>query len=494
MQQHLRSALGPLTAALALVGCASAPPYEAPPPPAVAGYTASALAAPTASAPGLHGQAQQWVDGAVEGAWWRALQSSALNALVDEALHASPTLAAAQAVLTQARELHAAQAGATQLPQVDLGLGAQRQQTSPSAQGLPGNPREFSLYSASVGVRYRFDAGGGIDSSLRAAAARADVRQHELAAARHALAANLAMAAITRARLAAQIESLSAILRTQQSLADLAQVRTRLGQAAPDEVSALTAQAEQTRAALPALRKQLQQTEHLLAVLAGRPPAQGAPAFTLEDFTLPGQLSVAVPSEWARRRPDIQAAEAALRAAHGDLGVAIARQYPQFTLSANLGSQALTTSALFGGSAAVWSVLGQISQPLFNASLPAERRAAQAALEAATANYQRVVLEALRNVADALSAAEHDAQTLAALARSAQAAEEQHRVAVSQHRAGAASPVQLLVADQVLLQARSNLAAAQAQRLVDTVALGAALAGDPAPRQDPQASLRNPRE
>ena len=91
-------------------------------------------------------------------------------------------------------------------------------------------------------------------------------------------------------------------------------------------------------------------------------------------------------------------------------------------------------------------------------------------------------------------AVEHDAQTLAALARSAQAAQEQHRVAVSQHRAGAASPVQLLVADQVLLQARSNLAAAQAQRLLDTVALGAAMAGDPAPRQDAQVSLRNPQE
>ncbi|MGL6205557.1 MAG: TolC family protein, partial [Giesbergeria sp.] len=181
MQLHLRSALAPLTAALALVGCASLPPYETPPPPAGADYTASALATPTASAPGLHGQAQQWVDGAVEGAWWHALRSSALDALVDEALHASPTLAAAQAVLTQARELHAAQAGATQRPQVDLGLGAQRQQTSPSAQGLPGDPREFSLYSASVGVRYRFDVGGGIDSGLRAAAARADVRQHELA-------------------------------------------------------------------------------------------------------------------------------------------------------------------------------------------------------------------------------------------------------------------------------------------------------------------------
>ena len=168
-----------------------------------------------------------------------------------------------------------------------------------------------------------------------------------------------------------------------------------------------------------------------------------------------------------------------MRAAHAELGAAYARQYPQLNLSANLGSQALTTSALFGGTAAVWSVIGQLSQPLFNAGLPSERRAAQAALEAAAANYQRVVLEALRNVADALRAVEHDAESLAALSRSVQAAEQQHQVLQSQYRAGAASPVQLLVADQLLLQARSSLMGAQAQRLLDTVALGAALAGDP---------------
>lgn len=117
-----------------------------------------------------------------------------------------------------------------------------------------------------------------------------------------------------------------------------------------------------------------------------------------------------------------------------------------------------------------------------------------AALRGPAANYQRVVLEALRSVADALSAVEQDAQTLAALARSAQAAQEQHRVAVSQHRAGAASPVQLLVADQLLLQARNNLAAAQAQRLLDTVALGAALAGETVLGQNPQVPLRHPQE
>lgn len=486
----VRAALVPLASAWLLAACVAAAPYQPPPLPAVKSL-ADGASTVTAAAEGPHGQAQQLVDGTAEARWWRMLRSPALDALVDEALRASPTLAAADAVLTQAREVYAAQAGSTQLPQVDLGLGAQRQQTSPSSQGLPGDTREFSLYSASVGVRYRFDLGGGIDSSLRILAARADIRQHELGAARQALAASIATAAITRARLAGQIEAQTSILGTQVELVRLAEVRTRLGQAAPDEVSALKAQAELTRAGLPLLRNQLQQTDHLLAVLAGRPPAQGVPGFTLADFSLPERIPLSVPSEWARRRPDIQAAEAGMRAAHAELGAAYARQYPQLNLSASLGSQALTTSALFGGPAAVWSVVGQLSQPLFNAGLPAERRAAQAALEAAAANYQRVVLDALRNVADALLAVAHDAESLAALSRSVRAAEEQHLVLQSQYRAGAASPVQLLVADQMLLQARSGLIAAQAQRLADTVALSAALAGDPLRqvREDRQAAV-----
>ncbi|MBL8315590.1 MAG: efflux transporter outer membrane subunit [Rubrivivax sp.] len=472
-----------LVASIMLAGCAAAPPYQPPRPPDATAFTTGTDLAVTVAAEGRLGQEQQVVEGPVDASWWRSLRSPALDALVDDALRASPTLAAAEAVLTQAREVFAAQSGATRWPQVDLGLGGQRQQISPSSQGLPGDTREFGLYSASIGVRYRFDFGGGTDNSLRALAARADIRQHELTAARHSLAANIAIAAITRARIAGQIEAQTAILKAQEELLRLAVVRARLGQAAPDEVSALTAQAELTRSGLPLLNKQLQQTEHLLAVLAGRPPARGVPAFMLADFSLPEHLPVSVPSEWARRRPDIQAAEAAMRAAHGELGAAYARQYPQLNLSASLGSQALTTSVLFGGTAAVWNVAAQLSQPLFNAGLPAERRAAEAAFEAAAANYQRVVLEALRNVADALRAVEHDAQALAALSRSVKAAEEQHRVLERQYQAGVASAVQLRVADQGLLQARSGLVAAQAQRLADTVALSASLAGDtPAPK------------
>ena len=204
---NVRAALVQAAIAWLLAGCAAVPPYQPPRIPEVTGFTAGATPTATTRADGPLGNAQQVVDGTVDAQWWRALRSPALDALVEDALRASPTLAAARAALAQSRELHAAQAGSTQLPQVDLGLGAQRQQISPAAQGLPGDTREFSLYSASVGVRYRFDFGGGIDSGLQALGARADIRQHELAAARHALAANLATAAITRARLSAQIDA-----------------------------------------------------------------------------------------------------------------------------------------------------------------------------------------------------------------------------------------------------------------------------------------------
>lgn len=478
LNQAIRFRLLPLVWVSILGGCSSVAPYLPPSLPSATAFTADTAPTQTLSVTDLNHQVQRFVEGQTDAQWRRSLRSPVLDAFVSGALHDSPTLAAAQSVLVQAREAVLAQTGSTQLPQVELGVGTQRQQISPSSQGVSGDTREFGLYSASVGVRYRFDFGGGTDSSLRALAARADIRQHELNAARHTLAATIATTAIARARLAGQIESQSAILKTQNELIRMAGVRERLGQAAPEEVSALTVQAELTRASLPLLRKQLQQAEHLLAVLAGRQPIQGVPAFTLADFSLPTQLPVSVPSEWARQRPDIQAAEAALRAAHGELGAAYARQYPQLNLSANLGSQALSTSALFGGAAAVWSVTGQLSQPLFNAGLPAERRAAQAALDAAAANYQRVVLEALRSVADALRAVEHDAEALAALSRSVQAAEAQHRVLARQFHAGAASAVQLLVADQMLLQAKSGLVAAQAQRLVDSVVLSAALAGE----------------
>jgi len=91
--------------------------------------------------------------------------------------------------------------------------------------------------------------------------------------------------------------------------------------------------------------------------------------------------------------------------------VAVASLYPQLDLSASLGSQTLTTGALFGGGSSVWNLMAQLTQPLLDPGLPARKRASLAALDAAAANYQGIVLDALRDVADVLRALDHDAQS-----------------------------------------------------------------------------------
>jgi outer membrane protein TolC len=163
----------------------------------VARYTATPVADRTASAPTQFGETQRLVEGLpIETQWWQSLGSSALDGLINEAFHVSPTLASISANLRQAQELLAAQAGSTQYPQVDVALGSQRQQMSPSSQGLSGDARQFSLYNASVGVHYNLDLAGGNRRALEALAARADYRRFELNAARLALAGNMATAAL----------------------------------------------------------------------------------------------------------------------------------------------------------------------------------------------------------------------------------------------------------------------------------------------------------
>lgn len=473
------SAFAALVLAGLLAGCTTGPDFERPAAPEVNGYIAAPLPERTASAATAVGAAQHFKAGSsVSAQWWRELGSPKLDALIEQALQASPNVVSARATLRQARETYAAQAGATLYPQIDASIAPQRQRLNPSALGQAGDAREFSLYNASVGVRYQLDLAGGNRRALEALAARAEYRRYELDGARLTLAANIVNTAVSQAKFAAQIQATQAILRAQDEQLQLTRERLRLGQAAPDDVLALQTQVEQTRAGLPLLRKQHQQSEHLLAVLAGRPPgAEGLPTFTLTEFTLPTDLPLLVPSELVRRRPDTQAAEALMHAANAEYGVAVSKMYPQVVISASLSSQALSTGALFGSGTAGWSLIGQLTQPIFNPGLPAEKRAALATFDAAAANYENVVLESLRNVADVLRALDDDAQTLAALAAADAAAQESEESMRRQYALGAASYVEVLTAQQQAQQTRITLIAAQAQRLADSSALYQAMGG-----------------
>lgn len=465
--------------AVLLTGCTVGPDFKHPGTNDVTGYTTTPLPERTAATPTALGESQRFVeDSQINAQWWQEFGSAKLNALIEEALQANPTLAAAKATLRQAQELYAARAGSTLYPKADANLGGQRQRTNPSALGQAGDSREFSLYNAGIGVRYTFDLAGGNRRALEALAARVDYQRYQIEGMRLTLAANIVTTTITRAGLAMQIKVMESILRSEEEQLRLTRERVRLGQGFPDDVLALKTQLEQTRAGIPLLRNRLQQNEHMLAVLAGRAPGMGVfPSFPLEEFTLPTCLPLVVPSELARARPDIRAAEALLHAANAEYGVAISKLYPQFNLSADLSSQALTTSALFGSGSAIWSLVGRLIQPLFNPGLPAEKRAALAAFDAAAENYRNVVLESLRNVADVLRALDNDAQRLSALSAASDAA--QHSLESMQRRYafGAVSYSELLIAQKQSQQTRINLIEVKSQRLVDSAAFFQAMGG-----------------
>lgn len=481
-----------LLATAMLTGCTVGPDFRTPDAPTVTRYTRENLPAAAASATVWMGGAQSLATGqAVAPEWWTAFGSTRLDDLVAQALHNSFTLAAAEATLRQARQLYAAQAGSTLYPTADARLAASRNQINAASRGENGNQQTlYNLYNAGVAVNYNLDLFGGNRRALEALAAKADYADFQLAGARLALAGNIVTTVFGQALAGEQIAATEAILKDQQSQLDIARKRFELGAVAKADVLPLQTQMEQTRASLPALRNKLEQADHLLAVLTGQAPgAADIPRFTLADFTLPARLPFVVPSELVRQRPDIQASTALLHAATAEYGVAVSNLYPQIDLSATLGTQALTAGALFGPGSMIWTVAGQLAQPLFNAGLKAGANAAEASLQAAGANYQQTVLEALRNVADTLRQLDNDAEALQAQAVADASAQASLELVLQQYQLGATSYLQLLTAQQQVQQTRIGLIAAQAARLADSAALYQAMGGGVLATPDTSATM-----
>jgi NodT family efflux transporter outer membrane factor (OMF) lipoprotein len=466
-----------------LAGCtAVGPDFKSPELPAAAhnaDYTATPLPARTAQAPLDGGQAQQWAQGAdIPAEWWNVFHSSVLDGLIRSALTRSPTLAAAQATLRQAQEGLNAQRGRLQWPQVDVQLGAQRELASAVQTQKPGG-QLLTLFNAQVNVSYTVDAFGAVSRQLEGLQAQVDAQRFQVQATYLMLTGNLVTTAIKEAGLRAQLKATRDVLQAQQDQLDILQQQFDTGATPKSVVLAQQTQVAQTGATLPALEKALAQTRHQLAVYAGRLPSEpDLPEFTLADLTLPQTLPLSLPSELARQRPDVRAAEALLHQASAQVGVATANLYPQIQLSANLGSSALSVSDLFSRTWSFWTLAGGLVQPLFHGdALNAQRRAAVAAFDAAAAQYQGTVLVAFQNVADALRALQFDADTLKAQADAESLARQSLDLSTDQYRNGAVSYVQLLTAQQAWLQTHTALAQAQAARFADTAALFQALGG-----------------
>ncbi|HLO26947.1 MAG TPA: efflux transporter outer membrane subunit [Geobacteraceae bacterium] len=476
-----RALVAALTAA-ALTGCAVGPDFRQPAAPTTNAYTAAPLSSETASAPVTGGEAQRFVAGRdIPGQWWTLFHSPALDRLVRQALADNPTLAAAQATLRQAQENLRALVGSALYPKVDGNASIVRQEIAGASFGQPESGNSvFTLYNASVNVSYVLDLAGGARRELEALQAQVDYQRFQLEGAWLTLTANLVTAAVQEGALRAQIRATREIVTEEEQQLALVDQQFQLGGGSRPDVLAQEALLAQTRATLPPLEKQLAQTRHLLAVLAGKPPGEGAllPEFELTDLQLPRELPVSLPATLVRQRPDTRAAEELLHAACAQVGVATANLYPQLNITGSIGSETDKIGNLFNAGTAVWSIGAGLAQPIFHGGeLTAKRRAAIAAFDQAEAQYRETLLQAFQNVADVLRALELDAQTLKAQADAEASARASLDLARQQFQLGAVSYITLLNAERQHQQSRLNLAQAQAARHADTAALFKSLGG-----------------
>jgi len=470
-----------LLSSLALLAACTSEPVRPPEVPSTGSYTPAPVATATASADVHGGEAQRLVAGQdIPAEWWTLFRSPALDRLVRDALENSPTLARANARLRQAEEDYGARSG-TQYPRVDAKLSANRVDVQPKSLGVQQLPvaTPLNLFLASVSVSYTLDLFGSTRRELEALRAETDYQRYELEGARLMLAGNVVTAAIREAALREQLELTQDMIALQARSLAIAERLEQIGSAAKADVVAQRLELAQTRAALPELQRQLDQVRHRIAVYTGRPPsAAGLPEFRLSDLQLPPELPLSLPSELARQRPDIRAAEALLKSAGARVGVATANLYPQITLSANAGSLASSGGDFLSGGTGFYLLGASLAQPLFHGDeLQSKRRSAVAAYEQAGAAYREAVLLGFQNVADTLRALETDAVKLKERTEAAVQARSYHDIISARYSAGGVSFLSLLDAQRKLRGARLEQAQAIADRYADSAALLQALGG-----------------
>jgi len=462
-------------AVAALAGCMSmAPPYETPALPVPPSYPADAPDAGAQTA---------------DTSWRDTFTDPRLQALIAQALEHNRDLRRAVLQVREAQAAYGIQR-ADAFPTVAAQARVDRSRT-PADLSLIGRPLLGSQYQAGLGLAsWEIDFWGRVRSLQDAALERYLASDAARRAATIELVAQVAEGylglrelderiALASRTVASRTESLRIFTRRVEvgstSRLDLTQVSTLLNQA-----QALAAQLEQARAA----------QSHALQLLVGAPIDLPPVSERLDAQWLLPDLHAGLPSELLTRRPDIVAAEHALKATHADIGAARAAFFPRVALTGSLGTASAELDGLFASGSHAWSFSPGVSLPLFDGGrLRSNRDLAEVRRELALADYDKTVQGAFRDVSDALSARRW-LTAQAALAQAAQSVQaERARLAQLRYDRGAAAFLEVLEAQRDLLTAEQQLVQVRRALLSSRVSLYAALGGGIPAAADEQAAL-----
>ena len=412
--------------------------------------------------------------------WWEMFKSPALPGLLDQAIGANQTLAAARATLEAAKE-SVIQARSAWYPTVSL--------SGSAGKSIVGNGTNQYFYGPSTTVTtqyqlgpsigYTFDLFGQTARTVEQAKANAENQQYQLAAAYLTLTSSAVTQAITYAMTQKLLATTQDLIRNDEKNLELVQKSFRIGTAARTDVLTAQAQLEGDRTQLPALYQQLAVARHALAVLVGQPPSEWqTPEIDFDSFQMPAELPVSLPSVLVRQRPDILSAEAVLHADSAAIGIAEANLYPNISLSTSLDYQSSVLNQLFKSGTRLLSTDVDANWTLYEGgALDSAKRGAIDAYQGQLATYKQTVLTAFGQVADALRAVDNDTEALRLAKNSLDISTESLRLQRLTYEVGRANVLQLITAENAYAQARLNYVRVQGQRLQDCVTLFAAVGG-----------------
>lgn len=408
--------------------------------------------------------------------WWKQFNDPILDRLIAEALTSAPDIRSARARLRQAR-VSRSLAIANLFPSLGASASATR---STTGTGIGGSGQAQTLYAAGFDASWEPSIFGGLRDAAAAAEADAAASAATLAATRVSLAAEVALdyvslrayqqrLAIARDNAASQAETLQITeWRKQAGLAttlDVEQARTNL---------------EQSRASIPSLEVGRAEAEHALALLTGQAP--GALQATLQDAkalpAAPDTVAVGIPADTLRQRPDVHAAELALRAEMARTDEQRAARYPSLTLSGSWGWKAFSAAALGGSDTLVRSLAGALAGTLFDGGRIRSRIEVQDAVqEQALVAYEKSILTALQDVENALVSYAAGRDRVETRRRAAEAARNAAQLASALYQAGSVDFQKVLDTDRTRLTAEDGLASAEGDLLAAVVKLYKALGG-----------------
>lgn len=453
-----------LAAAFLLVGCANP------------GASHTPLLQTTPSAAGLSSSAAS--DTATPGQWWKSLGDDQLDTLIDQALRGNPSLAVSRARLEQAVALSQVRE-AINGPQANLGVDVTRQRYT--AHGLVPAPIAGNTYNSSTlqaTLSWAPDFFGQHAAELQAALGQARAAQADAAAAANTMAAQVGRSYVALARLTAQREVAKRALAQREEQQRLTQERMAAGLDSQVELTQAQAAVPDARTQIEALEEQITLARRQIAVLSGQAPDALATLAPQLARLQPGAVPDTLGADLLGRRPDVVAARWRVEAATHGVSSARSEFYPNINISAFVGLNALGLDNLLNAGSRQMGVTPALRLPIFDGGrLRAQLGGRQAELDAAIAQYNSAVLDAVKEAGDAMASVQSLTRQQALQDAAAASAEKAYRFAQERYRAGLGNYLVVLSTESQVLAQRRLAVDLHARQLDTRIALMKALGG-----------------